>query len=121
MLFPTTFVSLDLIKPTLLVSPSEEVNERSCVIMTCHAEGTLPITYAWYRGKVLLQQSLSSEVYQVVDVDRSNGSELYHCRASNDAGWKESTQKKIIVRCRLFVLYFVSSLSSFFLPFFAEM
>ena len=113
-------------KPTLLVSPSDEVDEGSTVVFVCHAEGSLPITYTWYNKNNLLKQpssttTSSSNVFQVTNVERLNSSSStgYRCRASNSAGWKESTEKEIVVRCKKcsFVAFSFASLylSSFFI------
>ena len=108
-------LNLDLMKPTLLVSPSDEVDEGSTVVFVCHAEGSLPITYTWYNKNNVLKQptsptTSSSNVFQVTNVERLNSSSStgYRCRASNSAGWKESTEKEIVVRCKKcsFVAFF---------------
>lgn len=93
-------------KPTVLVFPSDEVDEGSIVVFVCHAKGSSPITYTWYNKNNMLVQLMSSSslsnIFQIRNVERSNKSTVasYHCRASNSAGWKESTQKEIVVRCK---------------------
>ena len=99
------FCSPDITQPTLTISPNHEVDENSCVIFYCHVEGTQPIKFTWYQNDVIISNQ-SNNVLTIENIKRSSHNALFHCRATNVAGWKQVPQEKITVRCKTVLIYF---------------
>ena len=90
-------VLLDLDTPLLEVSPSSNVNEGQSVVFKCKSQGTLPVTYQWFKDTNLLNETTEVLIInKLITGDQGN----YFCAASNAAGRKESRNLYLTIQCK---------------------
>lgn len=82
------------------------VDEEATVTMECHAIGSAPITYNWYKvlhsNPPLLVQSSTSRTYTTPSLQVSDSGSIWYCVASNQYGDTTSYLAMIVVH-RLYV------------------
>ncbi|XP_057298458.1 hemicentin-1-like isoform X2 [Hydractinia symbiolongicarpus] len=86
----STKLSVDtnyLNKPTLSKISHGDVWEGDSVVLKCSVEGTLPITYQWYKEDVALSGSQSTYVLNSISKSEEGS---YRCVAANVFGTKSS-------------------------------
>ena len=96
--FDNTFLNsvfLDLDTPLLEVSPS--VNEGHSAVFKCKSQGTLPVTYEWYKDNNILNETTEVLIInKLIKGDQGN----YFCAVSNAAGRKESRNSYLTIQCK---------------------
>ena len=98
--FDNTFLNnvfLDLDTPLLEISPSSNVNEGQSAVFKCKSQGTLPVTYEWYKDNNILNETTEVlMINKLIKGDQGND----FCAVSNEAGRKESRNSYLTIQCK---------------------
>ena len=87
-------LSLDVNVPEVKVSPSSSILKGNEITLSCHTEGTLPITYTWMKNGKTLSVSGSTLLLTKTTYESSG---QYVCYVENSGGKKHSSSQQVLV------------------------
>ena len=88
----------------MTILPSCTTYEGGSITLSCGVEGTLPISYQWYKNNGIIKNGTTNVV--ILNSLHRNASGYYKCLVLNRVGGKSTVQEYIDVYCKIVFLLF---------------
>lgn len=95
-----TFFS-DINSAELEILPSQNINEGDSLTLFCKVDGTLPVSYAWFKNAKIITGAERNIL--ILENTQRTGAGQYRCSATNNAGNKLTKEENVVVNCKFLI------------------